>query len=241
MTWVGAIGLLACCWFAMPVLAEAEPPRDGGDPEGLPPLRIFDWDDEDGPPPNERRRKGREGRRRGMQRHRGMHDGPPGHPPGGPPMTREEMHELRERTIKFVKEHFPERHAEMLELRERDRREFRRRIMEVIPKIREMMILMDRNPELGALVVEERQIEFQIEKAARQYGETDNATSRDALRREIRQMAEDMHEVRAEIAEHKIAQLEKRLEQVRSRLEKDRDRKQQRINRFLEDLGVSEE
>ncbi len=155
-------------------------------------------------------------------------------------MTRQEMHEFRQRAIEFVRNHFPERHEQMMNLRESDPREFRRRMMELLPRIRQAMTLMERDPEMGRLVIRERQVHFQIEKAGRDYSETDSVTTRDAIRRDIRRMAEEMHEIRSGIAEHKIAQLEKRLEQVRNRLERDRERKNQRIEEFIEKLGILE-
>lgn len=231
------VGVLALLPWGGQAFAEVEPPGDG-ERDGLPPLRIFDWEDEDGPPKRERRqRRHYEGRGRGFQREGRRR----GRPSEDRPHSREEMREFREKAVRFVKEHFPERHEEMMALRERSPHEFRRRMMEVLPKVKELMMLMDHNPELGELVIEERQIQFEVEKSARLYSETDDRSTRDAIRRDIRDLAEEMHEVRVEIAEHKIEQLEKRLERVKTRLDRDRSSKDQRIERFMRELGVEKE
>lgn len=178
--------------------------------------------------------------RRGEGRTRGP--GPRGERPGRRrPLTPEEFAEEFDEIQQFLQEQFPERLGELRRFRRTNPDGFRRHVGRMIPRLRRIMDMLERNPQAGQLMLREERIGFQIQRLVDQYFEVSDPNQVRRLRREIRGLVEEQFDVLLEMREHEVQRLERRLEAIRTRLTRDRERREQRIEQSLGDLGIFED
>lgn len=154
------------------------------------------------------------------------------------PVDREAFADEVERVQAFLKEHFPERLRELKAFRAENPEGFRRRLAQIVPRMRRMMSMLERNPEAGKLMIHQEQLEMEIHKRVEMYFETtDSAKLRD-LRREIRRLVEEKFDVRLKLRDQEVQRLERRLDAVKKQLERDVDQRDERIRQIVEELGI---
>ena len=141
--------------------------------------------------------------------------------------------------LEFIKEHFPERHAELSTLRENNPDMFRRRASRMFPRIMRIMERSERNPEAGALMLEEDRLGFQIHRLVEQYFDTDDENRIARLRGELRELVTKQFDTRLRLRELEVRKLERRLEAIKTQLQRDADRRQERITDALGELGIN--
>lgn len=140
--------------------------------------------------------------------------------------------------LEFIKEHFSERHNEISALRENNPDMFRRRASRMFPRIMRIMERSERNPEAGALMLEEDRLGFQIHRLVEHYFDTDDSDRIARLRGELRELVTKQFDTRQRLRALEVRKLERRLEAIRAQLERDADRRLDRINDALDELGI---
>lgn len=146
--------------------------------------------------------------------------------------------EQLESVLEFVKQNFPERLGEITALRENNPDMFRRRAGRMFPRILQIMQRSERNPEAGALMLEEDRLGFQINRLVEQFFDTDDSDQIARTRRELRDLVARRFEVRQRQREMEVRRLERRLEAIRMQLQRDADRREERIDDALAELGI---
>lgn len=106
-----------------------------------------------------------------------------------------------------------------------------------MPRIERMRTMVDRDPERGQLMIEEKRLGFKLHMLAEQYEKADDA-ERPAMRDEIRQHAAERLDLQQQLRRSEIERLEKRLDEIKVRLDADLDRREELIEETLDDLGV---
>lgn len=162
--------------------------------------------------------------------------------PGRPrAFTAEEFAEEMERVQAFLEEHFPERLRELQAFRRDNPAGFQRRIGQMLPRMRRMMDMLERNPEAGKLMLREERLGFQIHRLVDRYFQATDSDRLAGLRSRIRELVQEQFEVRLKLRQQEVRRLERRLAAIKTKLQRDRDRREDRIEQSLEDLGVFED
>lgn len=156
---------------------------------------------------------------------------PPGEHPGGPMFGPSQ--ERIDRVMKFLDEHYPRLHERLTELREQDPRAFHRQLSRLLPRMPDLMSILDRNPELGKLIIDEHRLEMDIRDAIREYHRARNDADRDQLKEQIRDLISRQFDVRQEKLKLMIADMERELERKKQVLAEQAARKDKLIDRDL--------
>ncbi len=163
-----------------------------------------------------RRQRGEDG---SMRRDRGGGDRPRrGKRPGRGLWSRMSDDEKEEFEF-FLEEHFPQMFLEMQALQERNPDGFDRRIGRVVYDIRQMMDLMESQPERGALMIQERQLKHQMRRQARRYHSAKNPKGRDKAKEQFRDLCAQSFDCRHQRREMEIRELEARIAELKLRHE----------------------
>jgi hypothetical protein len=143
-----------------------------------------------------------------------------------------------EDVMAFLGEHFPDRVEEMRRLKAESPRAFRRRMMQMMPKVHRMMFMFERNPDVAKLMIREEQLSGEIRAEVENFRQVESASSRDAVLKDIRKLVTERLELQHDMKRLEIERLEDRLESVKERLSRDENRRDVLIERTLDDLGV---
>lgn len=152
--------------------------------------------------------------------------------PGGPMFGLSP--ERVERAMKFLKEQYPRQYEHLCELRERDPRAFQRQLNRIMPRIPELMNLLERNPKLARLIIDEHRLEMDIRDAAVDYGRADDEDYRATLKERIRALISKQFDVRQEKLKLMIADLERELERKKQLLSEQATKKEKMVDREME-------
>jgi len=157
---------------------------------------------------------------------------PPADHPGGPMFGPSQ--ERIDRVMKFLDEHYPRLHERLAELREKDPRAFHRQLSRLLPRMPDLMNILDRNPELGRLIIDEHRLEMDIRDAIREYHRARNDADRDQLKEQIRDLISRQFDVRQEKLKLMIADMERELQRKKQVLAEQAAMKDKIIDRDLE-------
>ena len=157
--------------------------------------------------------------------------GRPGGPggPGGPefqrPPTRPrpwgEVPEPERRPIeRFIEEHFPRMYVELQGLKDRDEIRYVRRMTHIAPQMRQIMEVMRAEPQRGALMIRERQLEFEIRQTVAQCRKAEDDSARRRIRQHLEELCGKVFDCRSERRQMEVRELEARLSELQSRLSK---------------------
>ena len=124
-------------------------------------------------------------------------------------------------------------------LRENNPDMFRRRASRMFPRIMRIMERSERNPEAGALMLEEDRLGLQINRLVEHYFDTDDADRIARLRGELRELVTKQFDTRQRLRELEVRKLQRRLEAIKTQLQRDADRRQERITHALGELGIN--
>lgn len=123
----------------------------------------------------------------------------------------------KEEVQTFMEEHFPQMYLEMQRLRERSPERFNRRIRRVVHDVQEMMDLMEIQPERAALMIQERQLMFQMRRAARRYHRAEKTTGQEKVKVQFRELCAQAFDCRHQRREMEIRELEARVAELKLR------------------------
>lgn len=119
--------------------------------------------------------------------------------------------------LNFMEEHFPQMYLEMQRLREHSPERFNRRIRWIVHDIQEMMDLMEVQPERAALMIRERQLMFEMRRAARRYHRAEKTGEQEKARAEFRELCAQAFDCRHKRRELEIRELEARIAELKQR------------------------
>jgi hypothetical protein len=192
--------------------------------------------DEGRPPPPPEKDKGPERPRHGF---RGRMGGPGRDEagPGGPDRDRrfggiERMANFSERidkVLEFLKEHYPEMYEKLTALRKEDPRAFRRQLMRLLPRLPEFMMLVERDPEMATLLIEEHKLEMEIREVAHDYRHVESDDERASLKQRLASLVGEQFDIRQTRLKRMIEDLERQLELKKKALAQREERKKQLI------------
>jgi hypothetical protein len=139
--------------------------------------------------------------------------------------------------LKFVEEHFPRMWVEMNRLHENQPDRFRQRMRRIFPAILHMMEVNKRDPQMGSLMIRERQLDMRIRQTAMKFHKAPNAGEKRKLRREIHDLVGEVFDVQLRRRALEITSLESRLLELKGRLSGQKEMRddliQQRTQRLL--------
>ena len=135
----------------------------------------------------------------------------------------------------FLEEHFPKMYLEIQTLQERNPDGFDRRIGRVVYDIRQMMDLMETQPERGALMIQERQLKFQMRRQARRYHSAKNPEGREKAKEQFRELCAQSFDCRHQRREMEIRELEARIAELQLRHEEAATMRDELIDREVEE------
>jgi len=155
--------------------------------------------------------------------------GRPGGPggPGGPELQRPtarprpwgEVPEPERRQIeRFIEEHFPRMYVELQGLKDRDEIRYARRMTHIAPQMRQIMEDMRADPQRGALMIRERQLEFEIRQTVAEYRKAADDSARRRIRQHLEELCGKVFDCRSERRQMEVRELEARLSELQSRL-----------------------
>jgi hypothetical protein len=124
----------------------------------------------------------------------------------------------RRQVEKFIEENFPRMFVELERLKDASEMRYIRRMTRIAPQMRRMMETMRTDPQLGALMIRERQIEMEIWQAVARYRHATNDEDKEKLRTRLNELAGKAFDCRHERRELEVRQLEARLSVLKTRL-----------------------
>lgn len=165
----------------------------------------------------------------------GPPNGPPDHPGDAPP--RDRGRELTEaetaEVLEFVKEHWPEYHARMLQVKEENPRRFR---MIVRAAAHRMNQLQGMSEEERDARVRESKLKIEIYRLSQEYRQARNPEDKLALKKEIRTNVAEAFDLEQKVREYGLERLESQLRQLREQLKKRDEQRGEIIDERVEDI-----
>ncbi len=148
-----------------------------------------------------------------------LRGGPEAAEPGERPRLWSQWPEAQRRQIeKFIEENFPRMFVELQRIEDEHPLRYVRRMTRIAPQMRRIMETLRTDPQLGALMIRERQIGLDIwQTVARYHQAGDDATKR-RLRAELEKLSAKAFDCRHERRELEVRQLEARLSVLKTRL-----------------------
>ena len=203
-------------------------------------------------PPEGRHGEGFEGRRRGGEHRpgsrfgRGRSERGPGREsmrrrgPGGPrrPMGPSRFGRRPGEPgegLELFAEIAPEEAEELQRLRRENRREFFMRMREIMPEMRRLIEMRERDPEGFERTIHERHIEHRAMRLAQEAREAEGDRHEELIE-QVRRHLDELFEVRMRDRDTRIEQLEHELERLRHEQEQRRDQRGELIERRLAEL-----
>lgn len=183
-------------------------------PAQIPPDALEEPDDGPRPP-------GEEPRGPGFRGHRPDDDR--GRPVFGPDPER------IDRVMEFLKTEYPRLYDRLSDLRDDDPRAFHRQLNRMLPRLPELMHILDRNPKLGKLMIEEHQLEMDIRETTARY----HRAGDDATKQRLREMIGRQFDIRQERLQLMIGEMERELARKKEALAEQAAHKDEIVNREL--------
>jgi hypothetical protein len=136
----------------------------------------------------------------------------------------------------------PEMHARMLEIKDREPREFRERLDRMIPVLeRREQFLRNRNPGLADLMWESFHVGEECRELARLYRAAPDDEARSRLAGQLRDKVADQLELEFRHRKNELDEFEKRLARMRRELQEQKERRdkivQERMHRWTGQKG----
>ncbi len=142
--------------------------------------------------------------------------------------------ERTRRVMKFLKEHYPRMHERLAELQDRDPRAFHRQMMRMLPRLPELMGILERNPKLGKLMIEEHQLEMDIRDATMEYHRARTEATPAQMKERLRELIGKQFDIRQEKLQLMISEMERELARKKEQLSEQAAKKDEVIKRELE-------
>ncbi len=140
--------------------------------------------------------------------------GPEGRPKLWPQLPQAERRQIE----KFIEENFPRLFVELQRLKDTNERRYVRRMTRLAPQMRRIMETLRRDPQLGALMIRERQVEMEIWQTIAAYHQTEDAAAKARLRKQLAELAAKAFDCRHQRRELEVRELEARLSMLQTRL-----------------------
>ncbi len=158
--------------------------------------------------------------------------GPPGHP-----KSWNEIPEPQRRQVeRFMEEHFPRLYLEMQQLKDRNEDRYARRMTRIGPEMRKIMETMRADPERGALMIRERQTEFQIVQTVARYRNAKDEDAKNRIREDLEGLVGEAFDRRNERRQMEVRELESRLNELRTRLSESEKTRHGLVRERVEEL-----
>jgi len=138
----------------------------------------------------------------------------------------------RDAVLAFVEEHFPEMHRRLAGIRHRPAL-FEHRLRRIGHGMRELMETMQRNPELGASMIEERKLDMRIRRTVMRYRDAEDPEDQEQLMGRLRDSCAHIVDLRFKRHEMQIEELEQRLARLKARHQRAAQRRDERIEKRL--------
>ena len=146
-------------------------------------------------------------------------------------MTEEERQEVE----RFVEERFPRMFVELQRIKERRPQRFERRMSRVAPEILHIMEMMELNPERGALLIQERQLDIEMRQVTSKCRFAKGEQKGRRLRGRLRGLCERAFDCRHQRQMLEIRELEARLAELLNRLEESAAMREQLITQEVKE------
>jgi len=205
---------MACVAFAQPASPD-RPRRERGGPGMRGGDRPTPPDDEEGPPG------------------RGPHPGPFA---GRPPLWTDLPEPQRRQIEKFIEDNFPRMSVELHRLETQNERRFVFRMSRIAGQMRRIMDTLKVDPQRGAQMIRERQIEMEVFQTVLQYREATEESAKQRLQSKIEELAGQMFDLRHERRVGEVRNLETRLELLKTRLDESQRMRTELIARHVEEI-----
>lgn len=154
--------------------------------------------------------------------------------PGGPGRDWDVSPAQTERMMEFAEKHFPRRHQLLERLRERNPQEFRRRVSKMAPRVFEMLLQLEENPEMGQVLIGQQQAEDDLHELLGQYGRGIDEAEQAEARTQIVETVGQLVDLRLQRRSFEIAALSRRIEAQQERLATDTARKDELVEEEVE-------
>lgn len=155
-----------------------------------------------------------------------------------PPLWKRFSADERAAVARFIEEHFPRMYLELERLRKNNPDRFAQRMKRIAPEVRRMMEMMEVNPERGALMIQERQLDIEIRHLAGRYRSMDEGPARSKLYNRIQKACGKAFDCRHERRALEIRGLEARIAELEQRHQHTAQMRDELINQELrERLG----
>lgn len=141
-----------------------------------------------------------------------------------------------ERMMEFAEKHFPRRHRLLERLRERNPQEFRRRVSKMAPRVFEMLLQLEENPEMAQVLIGQQQSEDELHELLGQYDRGIDEAEQAETRTQIVETVGQLVDLRLQRRSFEIAALARRIEAQRDRLETDSARREELVEEQVERL-----
>lgn len=142
--------------------------------------------------------------------------------------------ERTERMMAFLKEQYPQLYERLNELKEKDEHAFHRQLGRMLPRMPELMNIIEGDPTLGKLIIDEHRLEMDIRDALVEYRETKDEGAISQLKGRIRDLISKQFDVRQEKLKLMIANMERELERKKQYLKEQAAKKDKVIDRELQ-------
>lgn len=150
---------------------------------------------------------------------RGRPGGPEFERPASRPKPWSDLPEPERRQIeRFMEEHFPRMYVELQKLKDRDEVRYARRMTRIAPQMRRIMEAMRTDPQRGALMVRERQIEFEIQQTIARFRSARDDAEKRRIREHLEGLVGKAFDCRNERRQMEVRELEARLSELQTRL-----------------------
>ena len=111
-------------------------------------------------------------------------------------------------------------YVELQGLKDRDEIRYVRRMTHIAPQMRQIMEVMRADPQRGALMIRERQLEFEIRQTVAQCRKAEDDSARRRIRQHLEELCGKVFDCRSERRQMDVRELEARLSELQSRLSK---------------------
>lgn len=144
--------------------------------------------------------------------------------------------------LKYLKEVRPEQYEELERLKERRPEQYRRLISRAFREIRYMEELKEKDPDRFKVLSQEKQLERETQKLARQYRNSNDDEEKEQLLEELTKLLEKSFDLRQMNREFEIERLEKRLAEAKTANTKRLENKEEIVRlRLSQMLGKRKE
>ena len=123
------------------------------------------------------------------------------------------------RMMTFVEEHFPRMYLELDGAKKNQPKRFAKRMGRIAPEMRRVMETMEVQPERGALMIQDRRLDIEMRRLARQYRVADDDESKSRLRQKLQDASGKAFDCQQQRRAMDIRELEARISELKQRHE----------------------